>query len=126
MKKKTVITIGFIAAIVAFALVVGTQASKPKFDGGAITQTFSQGQPCASVTIALALSDGTDPVAASERLFAALQQVQGMNSATLDVKTSSMEVGFCESSADEATIRQALSPTGLVAEGPAAQAESVK
>lgn len=117
MSKKTILTVAVVAPIFILAVVVGAQAAKPKFDGDTITKTFSQGQPCATATIPLDLTGGADPLDVSENLFEALQPVKGMNSATLNLKTSSIEVGFCESSASEVAIRQALLPTGLVAEG---------
>ena len=121
MPKKTVLTLVVVIPIVLLAVVVGAQAAKPRFEGDTITQTFSQGQPCATATIPLNLTGDADPLDVSENLFAALKSVKGMNSATLNLKTSSIEVGFCESSANESVVRQALLPTGLVAEGAVAR-----
>ena len=126
MSKKTVLTVCIIAPIFVLAVIVGAQAAKPKFEGETITKTFSQGQPCATATIPLNLAGGADALDVSENLFAALKPVQGMNSATLNLKTSCIEVGFCESSANEEVIRKALLPTGLVAEGSAAPAQPVE
>jgi hypothetical protein len=126
MSKKAVVTLAIVAPILVLAVLVGSQAAKPKIEGDTITKTFSQGQPCASVTIPLKLAEGARASDVSETLFAALKAVKGMNSATLNVKTSSIEAGFCESSADEAAIRAALLPTGLVAEAAAAPAEPLQ
>jgi hypothetical protein len=126
MSKKAILTVVIVAPIFVLAVIVGAQAAKPKFDGDTITKTFSQGEPCATATIPLNLSGGADPLDVSESLFAAIKPVKGLNSATLNLKTSSIEVGFCESSANEGVIRTALLPTGLVAEGPADPAEPVQ
>ena len=125
MSKKAILTLAIVAPIVVLAVIAGAQATKPKFEGDTITKTFSQGAPCATAIIPLNLTGGADPLDVSENLFAAIEPVKGLNSATLNLKTSSIEVGFCESSANEAVIRQALLPTGLVAEGSAAPAQPV-
>ncbi len=124
MSKKTVLTLVIVGVLVAFVFVVAAQATKPKLDGDTISRTFSQGEPCITTTVALRLPAEGDPFEVSEQLFAALQPIPGMNSATLNVKTSTIDVGFCESSANEAVIRQALAPTGLVAETSATQTET--
>ena len=124
MSKKTVLTVVLVGVMAAFVFVVAAQATKPKLAGDTITKTFSQGEPCITTSVALALPAQGDPFELSEQLFAALQPVPGMNSATLNVKTSTIDVGFCESSANEAMIREALVPTGLVAEAAATETET--
>ncbi len=126
MSKKAILTLGIIVPIFVLAVVIGAQAGKPTFEGETITKTFSQGEPCATATIPLDLTGAADPRDVSENLFAALQPVKGMNSATLNVKTSSIEVGFCESSANESVIREALLPTGFVAAAAAAPAQPIE
>jgi hypothetical protein len=126
MSKKSIMTVCIVAPIFVLAVIVGAQAAKPKFEGDTITQTFSQGEPCATATVTLNLTGGADPLDVSESLFAAIKPVKGLNSATLNLKTSSIEVGFCESSANEDVIRKALLPTGLVAAGQAVPAETVE
>ncbi len=126
MSKKSIITIGVVMTLVAFVFVVASQATKPKVDGKVVTKVFSQGEPCQTARIPLNLASSSDPSEVSERLFAALQPVKGLNTASVDVGAASIEVGFCESSANEDMIRQALLPTGLVAEGPATSSEIVE
>ena len=125
MSKKTVLTLAIVGVLVVFVFVVAAQASKPKLDGDTISKTFSQGAPCATTVVALKLPAESDASKVSEQLFAALQPIKGMNSATLNVSNSSLEVGFCESSASPDTIHQALLATGLVAEVPATQSDTV-
>lgn len=126
MSKKSILTVGIVGVMIVFTLVFAAQANKPKFNGETISKTFSSGAPCATATVPLSLADGADQAAVSETLFAALEPVPGMNTATLNTRSSSIEVGFCESRATEAAIRQALAPTGLVAEGPAPPAPPVE
>jgi len=119
--RRKLVTAAIVGPIIVLALVVGNQTTKPVIEGESISQTFSQGQPCSTATIALAVSGDADPAKTAETLFAALKSVGGINTAKYNFKTSTLEAGFCESKATEAGIRQALAPTGLVdASAPAA------
>jgi hypothetical protein len=128
-RKRSVATTARRAAVVAVivlmsgvAMWAGLDTAKPRSAGDAISKTFSSGQPCATVTIALSVPAGADPAATADTLFAALEPVAGMNTASYNAGTSSVEVGFCESKASEGAIRQALAPTGMV--GPTGAVES--
>ncbi|MHB1341026.1 MAG: cupredoxin domain-containing protein [Coriobacteriia bacterium] len=121
--KRNLVTAVIIGSVIVIAMVVGKQTTKPQIEGDSISQTFSQGQPCSTATIALAVPAGADPAKTAETLFAALSSADGMNTAKYNFKTSTLEAGFCESSATEASVRQALAPTGMVdASAPAAAA----
>jgi len=113
--KRNLVTGGIVAVLVLAAGIVGTQATKPKLEGDSVTRTFSQAAPCANATIALTVPGGSDPMATAEKIFAVLKPISGMTSATYNVKNSSVEVGFCESTSNEAAIRSALVPTGFIA-----------
>lgn len=112
---RNLVTAGIAIAVVGAVIVLVGETTKPQMVGDSITQTFSQGQPCSSATIALNLPAGSAPTDVATTLFEALQPLDGMNTATLNAATSVLEVGFCESKANEAVVRQALEPTGLVA-----------
>ncbi len=112
--KRNIVTATIVGSIIVVALVVGNQTTKPQIEGDTISQTFSQGQPCSTATIALAVPAGEDPAKTAETLFTALRNADGMNTATYNFKTSTLEAGFCESKATEESVRQALAPTGLV------------
>lgn len=112
--KRNLVTAVIIGSVIVIAMVVGKQTTKPQIEGDSISQTFSQGQPCSTATIALAVPADADPVKTAETLFTALQSADGMNTAKYNFKTSTLEAGFCESSATEESVRQALAPTGLV------------
>lgn len=112
--KRRILTAAIAGSIIVAALVTGYQTNKPRIEGDSISQTFSQGQPCSTATIALAVPSDADPAATAEILFTALRAVDGMNTATYNFKTSTLEAGFCESSATEESVRQGLAPTGLV------------
>jgi len=112
--KRNIVTAVIVGSVIVIAMVVGNQTTKPQIEGDSISQTFSQGQPCSTATIALAVPADADPAKTAETLFAALKSVGGMNTAKYNFKTSTIEAGFCESKATEASVRQALAPTGLV------------
>jgi|GEM_PF-1189581 hypothetical protein len=112
--KRNILTVTIVGSIIVVTLVVGNQTNKPQIEGDSISQTFSQGQPCSTATIALAVPAGEDPAKTAETLFDALRTADGMNTATYNFKTSTLEAGFCESKATEESVRQALAPTGLV------------
>ncbi len=116
-----------VGSVIVIAMVVGNQTTKPQIEGDSISQTFSQGQPCSTATIALAVPADADPTKTAETLFAALNPADGMNTATYNFKTSTLEAGFCESKATEESVRQALAPTGLVdASAPAATSAPIE
>ncbi|MDP2182988.1 MAG: hypothetical protein Q8K99_10530 [Actinomycetota bacterium] len=114
---RTKATAAIIGVIVILAVVIATQTTKPQQVGDTISQTFTPGEPCTVATIPLVVADGADPQATADALFAALKPMVGLNTATYNIKTSSIEVGFCDSETSEAVVRQALAATGLVAEG---------
>jgi hypothetical protein len=119
--RRNLITVTIIGGVVVGALVIGGQATKPQLTGDTISQTFAQGDPCATATIPLATPQGADPTATAKTVFAALTPLQGLTTGTYNWRTSNLEIGFCESKSSESAIRQALAPTGLVAQSGAAQ-----
>jgi hypothetical protein len=120
--KRNLVTAAIIGVLIVAAVVVGTQATKPKITGDTISQTFSSAEPCATAAIALAVPSGADPSKTAEAMFAAIRPIPGLTTATYNIKTGSIDIGFCESSSSEAALRQALAPTGMVAAGGAAVA----
>jgi hypothetical protein len=115
--KRNLVTAAIIGGLIVAAVVVGVQSTRPQLSGDAISQTFSAGQPCAHAIIAITVSDGADPRKTAETLFAALRPLPGLNTASYNPKTSSLDIGYCESSSSEAVLKSALAPTGLVAVG---------
>ena len=122
--KRNTITAVLIGVMVVAGLVLGSQATKPKLAGDTISKTFSQGSPCASATIQVVQKDGADPAATADVLFKALEGLDGMNSGTYNAKTSSIDVGWCESVTTEDAVRGVLEPTGLIADSGAPAAET--
>jgi hypothetical protein len=115
--KRLVLTVAVIAVLIVGVFIVAGQTSKPQLTGDTITKTYSATAPCLTVTIAVTAPADADPRATAETLFAALGPLGGMSIATYNVKTASLEVGFCESQSSESVVRQALVATGLVAAG---------
>jgi len=116
LAKRNTITAVLIGVMVIAGLVLGSQATKPQLAGDTISKTFSQGAPCASATIQVVQKDGADPAATADVLFKALEALDGMNTGTFNAKTSSIDVGWCESKTTEDAVRGALEPTGLIAD----------
>ncbi len=120
--KRNLVTALIVGALAVAAVVVGMQSTAPKMTGDTISQTFSAGEPCATAKISLAVPDQADPQKTAEALFAAIKPIAGLTTATYNRKTSSIDIGYCDSTSSEAALRQALAPTGMVAAGGAAVA----
>jgi hypothetical protein len=124
--KRKIVTGAIIGAFIVGTIVVGGQSTKPKMTGSTITETFSAAEPCATADIPLKVVGNADPAATAETLFVVLRPLTGMTSATYDAKTSTIKVGFCESSNSEASLKAAIAPTGLLAEAAAATTETAQ
>ena len=120
--KRNLVTAVIIGVLIVAAIAVGVQTTKPKITGDTISQTFSSAEPCATANIPLTVAKGADPSETAEALFAAIKPIPGLTTATYNLKTASIDIGYCESSSSEAALRQALAPTGMVAAGGAAVA----
>jgi hypothetical protein len=121
--KRNLVTAVIVGVLVVAGIVLGIQGTKPKSTGDTVTKTFSQGEPCATATVALALPPNAETQATADQLFEALQPVAGgLNTATFNRATSSIDVGYCESKTTEDAVRAALAPTGMVAPGGGAPA----
>jgi hypothetical protein len=118
--KRNLVTAVIIGALIIVAVVVGVQTTRPQGTGDTITQTFAAGEACANASFPLAVSDGADPRKTAEALFSAIKPIPGLTKATYNVKTKSIDIGYCESSSSEGVFRDALAPTGMVAAGGAA------
>lgn len=114
--KRNLVTASIIGVLLIAAVVMGTQATRPKMTGDTISETFAAGEPCLTSTIALKVPEGADPGKTAETLFSSLRAMGVLNVATYNVKTASIDVGFCESKTTEGAVRQALAPTGMVAD----------
>jgi hypothetical protein len=118
--KRNLVTAAIIGALVVVAVIVGVQTTRPQGTGDTITQTFAAGEACANASFPLAVTDGADPRKTAETLFAAIKPIPGLIKATYNVKTKSIDIAYCESSSSEVVLRDALTPTGMVAAaGPA-------
>lgn len=114
--RRNRLTIAVIAIFLVAVVVVAVNSNRPHMTGNSITRTFAVGEPCVTASIPLVAADD-DPTATSETLFSALGSVGGIKSATYDIESSTLEVGFCDSEISESAIRQALAPTALLLDG---------
>jgi len=112
-------TLVIIALAVGAGVIAASQGGQAKSVGSTISKTFASGEACTNATIPLAIPANVDPADAAEQLFAALAPVPSITVATIDLAGSSIKVSFCESSANEDIIRQAIAPTGYMAAGSA-------
>jgi len=112
-------TIVIIALAVGAGVIAASQGNQAKSVGTTISKTFAGGEACTSSTIALAIPENVDPADAAEQIFAAIAPVPSVTDATIDLPTSSIKVGYCESEANEDMVRQAIAPTGYMAAGSA-------
>jgi hypothetical protein len=114
--KRNVATAAVAAVLIAAVAIVGQQATKPQITGDTITRVFSQEEPCTSAKIALSVPQNADHTRVAEQLFDALGATKGgVAKATYNLKTATLEVGFCDSKSSEDAVRAALAPTGMVA-----------
>lgn len=118
--KRRMVTAIIAGVLVIAAVALGMQAAKPQVVGDTVAEVFAQGEACVTVDIPLSTEGDKDPTATGKKLFDALRPLPGLKSATYDFKNGALSVGFCESETSEAAIREALAPTGVLAE-PAAQ-----
>jgi hypothetical protein len=114
--KLLMLTAVFVIGLIVAVAMIGGGAPKPTLTGDVISRTFSAGEPCATASIPITVPQGTEPTKVAETIFGALESAKGMNTASYNVKTSVLEAGFCESKSSEKAVREALAPTGLLAD----------
>jgi hypothetical protein len=115
--KRNLVTAVITAVLIVAAVAVGMTTTRPRALGDTISQTYSSAEPCATAKIALTVPNGADPSKTAEAMFAAIKPIPGLTTATYNIKTGSIDIGYCESSSSEAALRQALATTGMVAAG---------
>jgi hypothetical protein len=113
--KAGIVLVGVIAALAIGAFFAVNASTKPQVQGDVITRTFSSGDPCTSTVVPLAVTAGGDMSDAAEKLFAVLQTLPSITTATIYKDQPRIEVGYCESSLQPGQVEQALAATGLVA-----------
>lgn len=107
-------TLAVVAALLVSGVIAVSSGGAAKTTGDVITKVLAGGEACTQAQIPLAFPQGTDTTKAAEELFAAIAAVPSVTQATVRLSTSSMEIGYCNSEANEDMIRAALAPTGYV------------
>lgn len=120
------VTVAVVAVMVIAGIVAGWQGGKSRATGGAITKTFSSGEACTNSTLALSIPEGTDAAQAAEQIFAAVALIPSVTAATIQLDTQSINVGYCESQANEDMVRNAIEPTGFLLPGGAVTTPSTE
>jgi len=103
-----------IVAMVAGVVYAAGQGTTARVDGGVITKTFSTAEPCATATVPVVASAGVDLAAKGAELIDTFDGAEGIIKVTLNLASSTMDIGYCESSQSEASVRQLLAGSGLV------------
>ncbi|MFA5844457.1 MAG: hypothetical protein WC971_06475 [Coriobacteriia bacterium] len=105
------IVVGLISAI---ALAGIKTADTQQVVDGKITRFFGSADSCTSASFALEPGAGVDLAKSGQELLAVFEKFQGVGNVTIYLDGPRMDVAFCESSLNEATIIEALNATGLV------------
>ena len=103
-----------IVAMVAGVVYAAGQGTTARVDGGVITKTFSTAEPCATATVPVVASAGVDLAAKGAELIDTFDGAEGIIKVTLNLASSTMDIGYCESSQSEASVRQILAGSGIV------------
>lgn len=115
VSPKTLVLFAIIAALLIAAIASAGGANKAAVVDGVITKQIAQVDACTSSSFQLAVAEDANVEDAAESLFAALRTVAGVGMAKVHVAERRLEVSYCESACDEATLMAALAPTGLLA-----------
>jgi hypothetical protein len=89
---------------------------------GKITKFFGSTSECSSASVPIVANPGVDLAAQGGRILDAFKGQDGVGNVTLDVVRSTVDVGFCESSQSEDSVRRLLADTGLISLGASAAA----
>ncbi len=114
--KRNAATAAIVVVVVIAAAIVAGQTTRPKVTEDAIVRTFSTGDPCVTAVIPLAVDSSADAQKTADAVFSALTPIRSLTTGTYDIKSATLEIGFCESETSEAAIREALAATGLLGE----------
>ncbi len=99
---------------VVVALAAGSRSAATHSSDGVVSRTFSTAEACSQVSIPLTARQDVDLAASADALLKGLEAVPGISTAALYVDESRIDIGYCDSSASEAQLREALASTGLV------------
>lgn len=108
------IVAGVIAVLVVVGFAAGSRSSATQKGGGVVSRTYSTAEACTQASIPLKAREGVDLAQSAETLLKSLEAVPGISTAALVVEESRIDIGYCDSSASEAQLRDALAATGLV------------
>ncbi len=108
------IVAGVIAVLVVVGFAAGSRSSATQKGGGVVSRTYSTAEACTQASIPLQPRQGVDLAQSAETLLKSLEAVPGISTAALTVAESRIDIGYCDSSASEAQLREALAATGLV------------
>lgn len=114
---KGVITIGVGIAFVAVVMMGIELGTKPQVAAdGVISTQIAQVDPCTSSTFAIAVPEGTSIEQVADEMFDALRSGDAVGLVQVFTDDPRIEIGYCDSSNNEAAIAETLRATGYLAE----------
>jgi hypothetical protein len=106
-----------VVVLVGGTMLAARAASTAKVAGDTMTRQFGTASPCATTTVPVAAKPGVDLAKQGDKLLGAFEGKQGVTDVTLNLAESTVDIGFCESQQNDATLREILVGTGLVSVG---------
>lgn len=112
--KPIVPMIALVAVLVVGFAAAGMKGTSATTVDGKLTRNFGSPSACQSASLSFTPNQGVDLSRQGEQLLKAFEGMEGVGDVTLDIVQSKIDMGWCESSQTEETMRQAVTATGLV------------
>lgn len=117
-RSKSLVPILIVVAAFAVAFIfAATRGTSAAVVDGKIAKNFGSQSACQFSSIPVIPNEGVDLARQGEELVNAFDGASGVGDVVLDVEQSRIDIGWCESSQSEESVRQALMSTGLVTLG---------
>lgn len=116
-QPKGVITVGVGIVFLAVVLIGIELGTKPQVAAdGVISTQIAQVDPCTSSTFAIVVPEGTSIEQVADEMFDALRSGDAVGLVQVFTDDPRIEIGYCDSSNNEAAIAETLRATGYLAE----------
>lgn len=111
--------VAVVGALVLGFAIAGARGTSATVVDGKLSRNFGSTSACQSSSIALIPNKGVDLAEKGDKILSSFDGMAGVGNVTIDVAASRIDIGWCESSQTEQTIRDAVASSGLVALGAA-------
>jgi hypothetical protein len=108
------LTAGVLGVLLIFGIVAGNRSTTAQVIDGVVRRSFGTGDACTQASIAIVPNDGIKLERSADAVLKSLEGIPGITYANLYVDEKRVEIGYCDSSANEAMLAQALASSGLV------------